>query len=167
MVLRIGTGATSAAHHAQECVGFPNLFLSDPVQLACIDSDGREVMVETLVYRALIPHCVCLGRDEGDQLMSVRLRDYPLLYSGNRQTLYEQDPRRHRVLQDLLAIRSEFGARGLWRLSRVRECIVEAFPIRQWLERFVRDQRRVMDDLGDLYDLPRLERELASGRFPP
>jgi aminoglycoside N3'-acetyltransferase len=165
--LRIGTGAFTYCHHIQETAEMPNLFLPELAEIPCRGYHGKSVTVRTRVYRELIPRVVFFGENVGDQLYNVHFRDFPLLYSGNRETLYRRDPRRVLALEKLIEHRSVFVKRGLLKIGTIKGCICETFPIKEYKEYAVREEKRLFAAHPHLYELPRMQRMLDEGFYPP
>ena len=166
-VLRLGTGALTPWHYVQEEIDYPNLFLPEIVTRQCVSGTGETFEVTTRVYRERIPNCLFLGEDSGDQLRSVRGRDFPLLYSGKNEENYRADTRRRDVLEMLLNYRKQFARENEYRVGSIGTARCEFFPMRPYLELALNEGRRLLKAYAGRYDLSELERLNAAGLFPP
>lgn len=165
-ILRIGTGALTLYHHVQELVDYPNLFLPQTVDLPCLDYSGNELRVRTRVYRKHVPGVLFLGDDEGDQLLNVHPRNFPLLYSGNQETFLRRDPRRQQALAKLLEIRDFFVGEGWLRIGELNTCKCEVFGVREFVDYAVVKARELLSTFGEKYEMDSLRKLREDGGYP-
>jgi hypothetical protein len=145
---------------------FPNLFLPDPVYLKCKFPNHRTLTVKTRVYRERIPWALFLEEDRDSQLLSVNLLDFPLLFSGDRETILQRDLRRREVLDRLMVLRSEFVDAGLIHIGKLGRCHCEVVSSKAYFEYTVREIKRLVPLHKNLYDLARLQRLHDEGKYP-
>ena len=144
----------------------PNLFLDNPVTLPCVGYDGRRHHVSTRVHRKLIPSVLFLENNKGSQLLSVHCSDFPLLYSGDRQSAYESDPRRKEVLRHLLQIRREFVTHGHMSIGSFHGCQIELFGIKEYVDDAVTRETSLIPRYRNLYSISNIQSMFSAGEFP-
>jgi aminoglycoside 3-N-acetyltransferase len=166
VLLRIGTGALTLYHHIQELIDYPNLFLPKQVTIRCKDPFGKEISVRTSVYRKKIPNILFLGYDTSDQLLSVHPRDFPLLYSGDREELLKSDPMRQLVLNKLRELRAFFVQNGILRIGEINGCKCELFLIKKFIDYAVSEEMKLIRRFKKKYALQLLTSLLEKGAYP-
>ncbi len=167
VVLRIGTGALTPWHYIQEHLDYPGLFLPGSVEVPCVDVLGREVVVKTRVYKKLMPNIFFLGEDQGDQLMSIRGRDFPILFHGRQENDYAAQPRRQMVLDRMRQIRRSFLSRGELRIAEVNGCQFDFFPVRPYYQYARTEAGALLDRFRSHYEPSRLGAMISGGEYPP
>ena len=166
VLLRIGTGSLPLRHHTQELVGFPNQFISEKATIPCKNRSGKEILVHTRVYRKQIPNILFLGDDTPSQLFSIHPKDFPLLFSGDREDVLRKDPKRQQVLNDLRSIRTMFIENGSLRMGEINGCRCELFDVKDFIVYAVREQKRLISKYRNKYSLNNLRLLLESGNYP-
>lgn len=165
-VLRLGTSVLTLGHWLQDRLRLPGIYLKETRKLRVFDEEGRMRWVETLVFRPGVPDIFILGRDSGDQVRTVRRRDYPYLFPGDREELLGMDPSRREALAELRELRGQAAARGAYGWGRINGCAADCFSARVYLEEGSRRLAQGMAEYPDLYHPNRLASLRAGGLFP-
>lgn len=165
-ILRLGAAYYPLFHHLQEKLDYPNQFLSDPVTLSCLDYHAREITVTTRVHPpTLVPYIFCLRNGDRQDPVLINFSDFPLLYSGKREEKLRADPARRAGLNELLELRRRFTRKSELGAGRINNCVGELFSAADSLDFAVGEAKRLLERHRDFYNLSRLEKLIAEGRF--
>jgi hypothetical protein len=165
-ILRLGTSVLTQGHWLQDRADFPAMYLPKPRQMRVIDATGRILSVETRVFRPRLPDIFILGVDNDGQARTVRRRDYPFLFPGDREELLRADPKRREALIELLNIRKNLAAAGVYRYGRINDCPADFFSVRAYADEGARRLEESLMQYPDLYRPDHLETRLAAGGYP-
>jgi aminoglycoside N3'-acetyltransferase len=165
-ILRIGAAYYPLFHHLQEKLDYPNQFLPEPVTLRCVDYRGRKLEVTTRVHRpSLIPFIFRLEAGEGAEPVLINFSDFPVLFGGRRERRLKTDPLRREGWKLLAAFRRSFTERYGLASGLINGCFCDLFSAAASLDFAVGEGGRLLDRYRDFYQLSRLEKILAEGRF--
>jgi hypothetical protein len=162
LILRIGTPAFPLCHRLQEIVEWPNLFLPQPVVLACRDDEGREHRVETRVYRKKIPFVMYLPSADGQAAVAANIIDFPILFAQRNAAIRDHHGMAG-ALNALVALGTEFAASNPHDCGTYNNCVLDSFCADNAMAFAVERARPLLDNYRELYDLERVTAGLASG----
>lgn len=165
-ILRLGTSVLTLGHWLQDRASVPGIYLRETRRLRVFDEEGRMRWVETLVFRPGVPDIFILGRDREDQVLTVRRRDYPFLFPGDREALLGMDSSRREVLAELRELREQAAARGIYKRGWINGCPADCFSARAYQEEGGRRLSRGLAEFPELYHPNRLASLRAEGLFP-
>ena len=132
LTLRLGTGALTLFHHAQELSEHPLLFTDQGVTLPCTDASGVTRFVDTRVYRKSIPSVLYVDWPPETEAQPMHWRDYPLLHPGDREQRLRRTPGAEATLHGLLRLRNEYARTHFHAIVTLPNGIADAFRASEW-----------------------------------
>jgi hypothetical protein len=146
-------------------VGYPNFFLPDQVSLLCIDGGGRELWVQTAVYRPNVPYVLFLDGDTPDSPIAINLKDFPFLLAGAREDAVRDNPDLSPAYARLTQLKLDSEGRGDLSSGQFGRCNCDLLSMKGSMGLARAELQALLERYEHHYDLEELSARLSQGQI--
>ena len=159
-ILMINTHVQSLLHHIQERVDFPNLFLDDMAELACIDHRGERHMVTTRVMRPKTPYYIAIpGPTRQSAPDWALLHDYSLIFPAKRDRIVADLGYRFDGYPILHRRREQLIKDGTLRAQRLGKGQIGLLNVARFVRTIQPELEELIDKYRDYYNTAYIEEQ--------